>query len=114
MTDFNWQKLPPMSNLPEVVEWAEVVAAPAIPDGYAEQTLAWKFGTNLMVALEAQYRILMMPPVSLELMKLQAAVLRDAIRQAIDLGHVFDKSDERRAQEIYDAIRNRMDQLGKA
>lgn len=114
MTDFNWQKLPPISQLPEVVDWAEVVAAPAIPDGYSEQTLAWKFGTNLLVALEAQYRILMMPPVSLELMKLQASVLRDAVKQAIDLGHTFDKGDDKRLQDIYDAIRKRMDELGRS
>lgn len=114
MTDFNWQKLPEIINLPEVVEWADVIKAPAIPDDYHAHSLSWKFGTNLMIALEAQYRIMMLPPVSLELVKLQAAVARDMARQAIELGHTVDKQDQARADEIIKAITQRMDELDKS
>lgn len=114
MSDFNWQKLPEITEIPEVVEWADVIKAPAYPADYAQHTLSWKFGTNLMVALEAQYRIMMMPPVSLELVKLQAQVGRDMIRQAIELGHTVDKADQSRADEIIKAITKRMDELDKS
>lgn len=114
MTEFNWQKLPPIENLPEVVEWADVIKAAPIPEDYHNHSLSWKFGTNLMVALEAQYRIIMLPTVSLELAKLQATVARDMIRQAVDLGHTVDKGDQARAQQIIDAIKKKMDELDKS
>lgn len=114
MSDFNWQKLPEFTNLPEVVEWADVVKAPAYPEQYVNHSLAWKFGTNLMIALEAQYRIMMMPPISLELVKLQAQVARDMARQAIELGHTVDRQDKARADEIIAAIKQRMDELDKS
>lgn len=114
MTDFNWQKLPPLSTLPEVVEWADVLKAAPIPEDYSAHSLSWKFGTNLMVALEAQYRIIMLPTISLELAKLQAIVARDMIRQAVDLGHTVDKADQARADEIIAAITKRMDELDKS
>jgi hypothetical protein len=59
---------------------------PPVPEGFAQLPLADKIRVVALAALDAQERILMFPPQSPDMSKLQAQVAKDVTNQAAALG----------------------------
>ena len=106
MVDFGYRMLPPAVPHAEAEDWTTVVNTNHEEcEAFSKLSLREKLATNLHAGLMAQFRTLMLLPQTIDIIKLQDAVARDCIRQAIELGHIAEQKHDGRIADVVRRIR---------
>ncbi len=105
--NFGYKPLPKAWKSDDYEEFSTVINSTEIAT-FSKLSTREKFAHCLAAGLETQYRILMMPPQTLEIVKLQSLIAKHSIEQAINLGEIAEKRESSKIAEIVKNIRDRI------